>query len=93
MQETHASGDAGRHVTALSLDDRKNGQGTTTELLVHLDGTLEETRVEVEDVTGVSLMPGRMAEEGYLMVSNSLLGHISKGDVVLFTYPAYLILF
>ena len=80
MQETHASGDAGRHVTALSLDDGKNGQGTTTELLVHLDSTLKETRVEVEDITGVSLMPRRTVEEGYLMVSNSLLGQIIIDD-------------
>ena len=80
MRETHASGDADRHVTALSLDDGKNGQGTTTELLVHLDDTLEEMRVEVEDVTGVSLTPRRTAEEGYLMVSNSLLGQIIVDD-------------
>ena len=74
--ETYTSGDAGRHITALSLDGGKNSQRTTTELLVHLDGTLKEMRVAVEDVTGVSLTLGRTAEEGYLTVSNSLLGQI-----------------
>ena len=37
--------DVRRHVSSLSLDDGKGGKGSSTELVVHLRGTLEETRV------------------------------------------------
>jgi len=54
---------------------------STTELLVHLGGAPEETRVKVEDVTGVSLTTGRMMEkEGHLAVSDSLFGQIVVDD-------------
>jgi hypothetical protein len=50
-------------------------------LVAHLGGTLEETRVEVEDVTGVSLTSGRTTEkEGHLTVGNGLLGKIVEDD-------------
>jgi hypothetical protein len=48
-------GNVGRHITTLGLNDGQSSERTTTELVVHLGRTLEETRVEVEDVTGVSL--------------------------------------
>jgi hypothetical protein len=35
------------------LDDGQSGEGATSELVVHLGGTLQQTGVEVEDVAGV----------------------------------------
>jgi hypothetical protein len=50
-------------------------------LVVHLGGTLEETRVEVENVTGVSLTTGGTAEQQrHLTVGNGLLGQIVVDD-------------
>jgi hypothetical protein len=50
-------------------------------LVVHLGGTLEKTRVEVENVTGVSLTSWRTTEkEGHLTVRNGLLGEIVEDD-------------
>jgi hypothetical protein len=46
------------HITTLGLNDGKGSQGTSTVGLVHLGGTLEETRVQVENVTGVGLTSG-----------------------------------
>ena len=45
----------GRHITGLSLDDRQSGEGTTAVGIAHLGRTLEETRVKIEDIAGVSL--------------------------------------
>ena len=47
--------DIGRHITTLSLDDRKGSQRATTVLVAHLGSTLEKTGVQVEDITRVSL--------------------------------------
>ena len=71
----------GRHITTLGLNDGQGGEGTTTELIVHLRSTLEETRVEVEDITGVSLTTGGTTEkQRHLTVSNSLLRQIVVDD-------------
>ena len=48
-------GNVGRHITSLGLDDGEGSHGSTLEVGVELGGTLEETRVEVEHITGVSL--------------------------------------
>jgi hypothetical protein len=73
--------DISRHITTLGLNDWQSSQRTTTVLVAHLGGTLEETRVEVENVTGVSLTSGRTTEkEGHLTVSNGLLGQIIVDD-------------
>ena len=78
---TYVSGDVSRHITTLSLDDRKRGKRATTELVVHLGSTLEETRVEVEDITGVSLTTGGTTEqERHLTVSDGLLGQVVVDD-------------
>lgn len=70
-------GNVCRHITTLGLDDGERSEGSSTELLAHLGGTLEETRVQVEDVTGVSLTTGGTTEqEGHLTVGNGLLGKI-----------------
>ena len=41
--------DVGRHITTLGLNDGKGSERTTSVFVVHLGGTLEKTRVEVED--------------------------------------------
>lgn len=47
---------------------------STTKLLVHLGGTLEEIRTKVEDTAETKLMTGRMMEkEEHSMVDNDLL--------------------
>ena len=43
------SGNVGRHITTLGLNDGEGSQRTATVLIVHLGSTLQETRVEVED--------------------------------------------
>ena len=49
--------------------------------VVHLGCTLEETRVEIEDITGVGLTTGWTSEEeGHLSVSDGLLGEIVVDD-------------
>src|SRR5690606_8389412 len=44
--------DVGRDVVGLRLDDRQTGQRTATQLVRELGAALEQTRVQVEDVTG-----------------------------------------
>ena len=73
------SGDVGGHVTTLGLDDREGGKRTTAELLVHLGGTLEETRVEVEDVSRISFTPRWAPEqETHLTVGNGSGVYVSR---------------
>jgi hypothetical protein len=78
-------------ITTLGLNDRKGSKGSTTVLVGHLGGTLEKTRVEVEDVTWISLTSGWTTEkEGHLTVGNSLLGEIvedDKGVLAIVTEP------
>lgn len=75
-------GNVGRHVTTLGLNDGQGSQGTTAVgLVVHLGGTLQETGVQVENVTGVSLTTGGTAEQQrHLTVGNGLLGQIVVDD-------------
>lgn len=74
-------GNVSRHVTTLGLNDGQSSEGTTTELVVHLGGTLKKTRVQVENVTGVSLTTRRTTEqERHLTVGNGLLGQIIVDD-------------
>jgi hypothetical protein len=71
----------GRNITTLGLNDGKGSHGTTTKLVVHLGGTLEQTRVQVENVTGVSLTSrGTSEKQRHLSVSDSLLGKIVVDD-------------
>lgn len=81
MKVTYVSGNVGRHITTLGLDDGQGSQGSSTELLAHLRSTLEQTRVEVEDVTGVSLTTGRTTEQQrHLTVGNGLLRQVIVDD-------------
>lgn len=74
-------GNVSRNVTTLGLNDGQGSQGTSTVGLVHLGGTLEQTRVEVENVTGVGLTSrGTTQKQGHLTVGNGLLGQIVVDD-------------
>jgi hypothetical protein len=65
----------------LSFDNGKSGEGSSSVGLSELGSTFEETRVEVEDISGVSLTTGRTTEkEGHLTVSDGLLGKIVEDD-------------
>mmetsp|Transcript_108989 Transcript_108989/g.150728 ORF Transcript_108989/g.150728 Transcript_108989/m.150728 type:complete len:396 (-) Transcript_108989:302-1489(-) len=73
----NVSGDIGGHITSLGLNDGKSGQRTTTLRLVHLSCSFEETGMEIENITGVSLTTRRSSQKkGHLSVGNSLLGEI-----------------
>lgn len=79
--KTCVSGNVSGDITSLGLNDRKGSKRSTTELIAHLGRTLEETRMQVEDITGVSLTTGRTTEkEGHLTVSDGLLGQIIVDD-------------
>ena len=73
----YVGGNVGRDITTLGLNDGEGSEGASTELVVHLRSTLEETRVEVEHITRVSLATRRTTKEKrHLTVGNSLLGQI-----------------
>mmetsp|Transcript_14605 Transcript_14605/g.28280 ORF Transcript_14605/g.28280 Transcript_14605/m.28280 type:complete len:558 (-) Transcript_14605:55-1728(-) len=77
----NVGGNVSGHITSLGLNHGEGGEGTSAEVVRDLGGTLEETRVQVEDVTGVSLTAGGAAEEeGHLTVGNSLLGQVIVED-------------
>lgn len=78
---TDVSGNVCRDITTLGLNDRESSQGSTTELVAHLCSTLQETGVEVEDITGVCLTTGGTTEqEGHLAISDCLLGQVIVDD-------------
>jgi hypothetical protein len=75
------SGDIGGHITSLGLNDGESSEGTTSVLVAHLGGSLEKTRVQIEDVTGVGLSSRRSSQKKrHLTVSNGLLGQIVIDD-------------
>jgi len=77
----NVGGNVSGHITSLGLNDGEGSKRTGTKVLVHLGGTLEETRMEVENITRVSLTTRRSSEEeGHLSVGNSLLGQIVVDD-------------
>ena len=77
----HIGWDIGGHITSLGLNDGKSGQGSSSVVLVHLGCALKETRMEIEDITGVSLTTGRSSEkEGHLTVGDGLFGEIVIDD-------------
>jgi hypothetical protein len=74
-------GNVSRDITTLGLDDREGSHGTATKFVVHLGSTLQQTGVEVEDITGVGLTSGRTTEQqGHLTVGDSLFGQIVIND-------------
>ncbi len=66
-----------RDVTALSLDDGKGRKRTSTVLVIELDGALQQTGVQVEDVTRIGFTSRRTTQrQRHLTVGNSLLGEV-----------------
>lgn len=88
FQENLAVGDGnnigwnvGGDIATLGLDNGQSSKGTTTVLVVHLGSTLEETGVQVENVTGVGLTTrGTTEQQRHLTVSDGLLGKIVVDD-------------
>lgn len=77
----YVSGNVGRDITTLGLNDGEGGERASTKLIVHLRSTLEKTRVEVEDITGVGFTTGRTTEKKrHLTVGDGLLGQIVVDD-------------
>src|SRR5690606_310353 len=73
----HVGRDVGRNVVRLGFNDRQSGQRTSTQIVVHLRRTLQQTGVQVEDVARISFTAGRATEQQrHLTVGNSLLGQI-----------------
>ena len=82
----HIGGNIGRHITSLCLNDGEGSEGASTVVLVHLGSTLEETRVQIEDITGVSFTTwGTSQKERHLTVSDGLLGQIVIDDETVHT--------
>jgi len=74
-------GNVGGDITTLGLNDGKGSEGATTVGVVHLGGTLQETGVEVENVTGVGLTTrGTTEQQRHLTVGDGLLGQVIVGD-------------
>merc|ERR1719348_2444869 len=70
-----------RHVSSLGLNDGKGGERAPTHGVRHLGGSLKETGVKVEHISGVSLTAGGTPEQkGHLPVSHSLLGQVVEDD-------------
>ena len=73
----HIGGNIGGHITSLGLNDGESSEGARAVGVVHLSSTLEKTRVEIEDITGVGLTTRRTSEEErHLSVGDGLLGEI-----------------
>lgn len=71
----------GGNITTLGLNNGKRGEGSSAELVGHLGGSLEQSRVEVEDISGVGLSTGRSSEKKrHLSVGDGLLGKIVVDD-------------
>jgi len=69
--------DISRDISSLGLDNGEGGEGASSVVLVHLGGSFEQTRMEVENISGVGFSTGGSSEEqGHLSVSNGLLGEI-----------------
>ena len=65
----------------LCLNDGESGQRTTSVHFVHLSGTLEQTGVQVEDVTGVGLTTrGATQQQRHLTISDGLFRQIVVDD-------------
>ena len=81
------------HITTLGLNDGESSERSSTEGVVHLGSTLQETGVKVEDITRVSLTTGGTTEqERHLTVSDGLLGQVivdDEGCIQLSIPPVY----
>ncbi|KAH3663765.1 hypothetical protein OGAPHI_005167 [Ogataea philodendri] len=70
-----------RDITTLGLNDWQSSQRTTSKSIGHLGSSLQQSRVQVENITWVSLSSWRSSQKkGQLTVSNGLLGQIVVDD-------------
>lgn len=70
----------------MGFNDGEGGKGTGSVVLVHFSGSLEKTRVEIEDITRVSFSTrGSSQQKRHLSVSDGLLGKIVIDDKSVFT--------
>src|SRR5690625_345904 len=79
-----------RNVIRLGFNDRQCGQRTCTQIVGELRSTLQQTGVQVEDVTWVSFAARRATQQqGNRTVSFSLLGQVivDDQDVVALVHP------
>ena len=68
-------------MTNLGFNNGKGGKRTTPVSIRHFSGSLQETGVEVEHITGVSFTTRRSTEQqGHLSVGYSLFGQIVVDD-------------
>ena len=67
--------------TDLSFNNGEGSEGTTSMDFVHLGGTFKQTRVQVEDVTGVGFATwGTTQQQRHLTVGNGLFRQIVEDD-------------
>lgn len=65
--------DVSGHITSLGLNDRQSSQRSTTERVIHLSSSLQQTAVQVEDITWVCLTTWRTSQQQrHLTVGDSL---------------------
>ena len=68
-------------MTDLGFNNGKGGKRATSVSIRHFSGSLQETGVEVEHITGVSFTTRRSTEQqGHLSVGYSLFGQIVVDD-------------
>jgi hypothetical protein len=73
--------DISGYITGLGLNDWQGGQTTGATFVAHLGSSLQETGVQVEDITWVGLTSWWSTEkEGHLSVGNGLLRQIVVHD-------------
>ena len=83
-------GNVGRHVSSLCLNDGERSEGATPIVVVHLGGPLQESGVEVEDITGIGLSSGRTTQqEGHLTVCHGLEEVETQDTSVNWSLPTY----
>jgi len=77
----NVSWDISGHITSLGLNNWESGQRTTTVVLVHLSGSLEESGMEIEDISWIGLSAWWSSKKKrHLSVSDGLLGKIVIDD-------------
>src|SRR5699024_7870189 len=65
------------YITGLRLDDRQRSDGTSAQLITQMAGTLQQSGVQVEDVTRIRLTARRtLQKQGDGTVCHRMLGQI-----------------
>lgn len=73
----NVGGNISGDITSLGFDDGQGSQRTSTVGSVHLSGSFQETRMQIENITRVSFSTGGSSQQQrHLSVSDGLLGKI-----------------